>query len=116
MAARVRKLLLIDDDVSSCRLVTALLRGELLDSAVAHDAASGKHAFAHLMPDLVLLDMHLPDGDGLGVLEDIRRRAPLTPVLPAPSSLRRPTRRTVPSRTCAVSATAHHPARPRTRR
>ena len=42
-----------------------------------HDAASVADAlrvFGHVKPDLVVLDMQLPDGNGFDVLEHIRSR------------------------------------------
>ena len=47
--------------------------------AVANSVASAVHMCEVERPDLMLLDVTLPDGDGLGVLEILRD----TPALPA---------------------------------
>src|SRR5512146_1358584 len=40
---------------------------------VARSAASAVEAVQQLKPDLVLLDIYMPDGDGVQVLKEIRR-------------------------------------------
>lgn len=77
----MRKLLVIDDDLACCKLICGLLRTDLLDITLAHDVATGVRKFTELMPDLVLLDVHLPDGDGISALTQILQRSPSTPVL-----------------------------------
>ena len=46
----------------------------------AKTAAEGLRWFSHYAPDLVLLDLGLPDRDGLSVIRDIRARA-TTPIV-----------------------------------
>ncbi len=71
--------LLVVDDEESLRITTAaILEAEGYDVATA---ASGGDAVALLEEsdyDLVLTDLHMEGGDGLSVLAEIRRRAPLT--------------------------------------
>jgi DNA-binding NtrC family response regulator len=64
--------LLIDDDADVLRAV-----GEYFDKigyevSRATTAEEGFEAFARLRPDVVILDLHLPDLDGLEVLERLR--------------------------------------------
>ena len=74
-------LLVIDDDQPSCHLVTAIFSREGIHVLSAHDGRSGlERATAHL-PDLVLLDLHLPDLGGLEVLEQLQARAGGPPVV-----------------------------------
>jgi len=47
----------------------------------ADSAASALEAVAELMPDVVLLDVHLPDRSGLEVLTEMRERFPDVPVV-----------------------------------
>jgi DNA-binding response OmpR family regulator len=58
------KLLLIDDDVSSCQMLQMALTQEGFQVALAHDAASGLHKAYTFSPDVVILDVSLPDKDG----------------------------------------------------
>jgi DNA-binding NtrC family response regulator len=76
-----RRLLVIDDDQASCRLVEATFRAEGFDVRAAHDGASGLKRAAADRPDLVLLDLRLPDLDGLHVLEQLKGRTPHLPVV-----------------------------------
>ena len=66
--------LLVEDSV----LVTDALR-TLLDAmghrvTVAHDVAGAIAACDTEVPDVMLLDLSLPDGSGLDVLAEVRRR------------------------------------------
>ena len=47
----------------------------------AEDAAAALRSVAETRPDLVLLDLRLPDRDGLSLLEDIAARADAPPVV-----------------------------------
>lgn len=47
----------------------------------AHDAAQAMAAIARLQPDLVMMDMSLPDKSGLEALKDVRAAYPRIPVL-----------------------------------
>src|SRR3990172_8449057 len=47
----------------------------------ADSAASALEAVAELMPDVVLLDVHLPDRSGLEVLNEMGERSPDVPVV-----------------------------------
>jgi DNA-binding NtrC family response regulator len=76
------RLLVIDDDEASCRLVKATFGVQGLDVRAARDAASGLECVASAdRPDVVLLDLRLPDLDGLHVLEQLRSRFPTLPVV-----------------------------------
>jgi DNA-binding NtrC family response regulator len=69
----VLKLLAIDDDEMGCEIVTATFAPEGFDVIVAHDARRGLERAAADDPDVILLDLHLPDLSGLEVLERLRR-------------------------------------------
>jgi len=68
------KLLVVDDDPSvsdALRLSLAFQRDRFQLRAVA-DGRSALHVFFEWQPDIVLLDIGLPDLDGLGLLSRIR--------------------------------------------
>jgi two-component system, OmpR family, response regulator RegX3 len=67
-----RAILLIEDEASIADPLAAALRKEGFDVQTAENAASGLEAFRTRPPDLVLLDVMLPDGDGKDVLRAIR--------------------------------------------
>jgi two-component system response regulator RegX3 len=67
-----RAILLIEDEQSISEPLSAALRKEGFDVLVADTAAAGLESFRSRPPDLVLLDVMLPDGDGKDVLREIR--------------------------------------------
>ncbi len=75
-----RTILLIEDESSISEPLAAALSREGFDPAVADTAAGGVEAFRSRSPDLVLLDVMLPDGDGREVLREIRSLS-RTPVI-----------------------------------
>jgi len=76
-----KKILIIDDD----RLIRWSLRHKLVEWAheviEAESGADGVRLVADESPDLVLLDMKLPDGRGTDFLDEIRRASADLPVI-----------------------------------
>lgn len=66
------KVLIIDDEREICSMIADILRDEGHKVSVAHDAQSGLRLLNREMPEVCLLDVWLPDIDGLAVLEKIR--------------------------------------------
>jgi len=75
-----KRVLLIEDEGSIADPLAEALRREGFDVQTAGTAAAGLETFAARPPDLVLLDVMLPDGDGREVLREIRQRS-RTPVV-----------------------------------
>ena len=67
-----RRILLIEDEESISEPLTAALEREGFDVVGAATAADGREAFRTRSPDLVLLDVMLPDGDGRDLLREFR--------------------------------------------
>jgi two-component system, OmpR family, response regulator RegX3 len=67
-----RRILLIEDEESISEPLAAALRREGFDPQVAGTASDGLELFRSRGPELVLLDVMLPDGDGREVLRQIR--------------------------------------------
>jgi two-component system, OmpR family, response regulator RegX3 len=65
-------ILLVEDEASISEPLADALERTGFDVAVAASAADGLDAFRVRRPDLVLLDVMLPDGDGKDVLREIR--------------------------------------------
>ncbi|CAN5353726.1 response regulator transcription factor [soil metagenome] len=72
MAMLRRRILLIEDEESIAEPLAAALEREGFDVVTAATAARGRERFHADAPDLVLLDVMLPDGDGKDVLREIR--------------------------------------------
>ena len=64
--------LLIDDDVRLCDLLQTYLSGHGFSVSVAHSVKDGVRRLRNEVFDLLLLDVMLPDGDGLEVCKKIR--------------------------------------------
>jgi DNA-binding response OmpR family regulator len=73
-------ILLIDDDTRLTAMVADYLRAQQLDVAHAPDAAAGLALLQARGFDLVLLDLMLPDGDGLDLFRAIRAQPSLQSV------------------------------------
>ncbi len=73
-------LLLIEDDEPMRRALVANLAGHGFRVDEAGTAADGLRAWEDRRPDLILLDLGLPDRDGLSIIGQIRRDA-ATPIL-----------------------------------
>jgi DNA-binding NtrC family response regulator len=71
-----QKVLIVDDEKMIRWTLSEALRMWGYSSAEADTASAGLFAFDNEQPAAVLLDVHLPDGLGLDVLRDIKRRQP----------------------------------------
>ena len=78
----VRVLVVDDSVVVRNRLVTLLSELAGVDVVgTASDVPEGVAVARRLVPDAVVLDVRMPGGDGVAVLEDIKARAPETVVV-----------------------------------
>lgn len=75
------KTLLIDDEHDFVELLAARLAARDFPVFTAFDAAQGLDAAGRELPQVVVLDVNLPDANGLDVLRDIRERWPLMQVV-----------------------------------
>jgi DNA-binding response OmpR family regulator len=72
MAYPKRTILLVEDEESITTPLAEALERDGFDAEVAHTAAEGLERGRTLRPDLVLLDIGLPDGSGLDVCRGLR--------------------------------------------
>lgn len=75
------KVLIIEDDIELAELIGRWLEKEQHNVQLAHEAADGLSRLKLYHFDLVILDWNLPDGTGLGIVENIRKRAISVPIL-----------------------------------
>jgi DNA-binding NtrC family response regulator len=74
------KILLVDDAADIRDLLATVLR-ENYEVAEASSGSALKQAFSQAQPDLILLDLKLPDADGLELLPQIKKHWPETEVI-----------------------------------
>jgi two-component system OmpR family response regulator len=75
------KILVVDDEPSITDLVALALRYEGFAVEVAHSGHEALSALREFAPDLVVLDVMLPDLDGFEVARRMGAESPFTPVL-----------------------------------
>ena len=62
-------ILIIDDEPVACGTLARVLRREGFDTIAAHGGMAALELLAVRTPDLILLDVRMPDLDGLELLE-----------------------------------------------
>ena len=62
--------LIVDDDVDSAATLQALVGAERFSVAVAHNLRDARRQIALQQPDIILLDLQLPDGTGMDLFAD----------------------------------------------
>lgn len=75
------RVLVVDDEINIAELLQMALRYEGWDISTAHTGRKAVTAAKEFAPDAIVLDMMLPDFDGLEVLRKVRAFAPTIPVL-----------------------------------
>lgn len=72
-----QKILIVDDDENIAELISLYLTKECFDTQIAYDGKSALELAATYNPDLILLDIMLPDIDGYEVCREIRKNRQL---------------------------------------
>ena len=69
------KILVVDDDQNICELLRLYIEKENFEVAVANDGRRALELFDSFSPDLILLDIMLPELDGWQVCREIRKKS-----------------------------------------
>lgn len=67
------KILIVEDDVHICNLVSRFLKKHDYQVKFAHDGQNGLNIFQEFLPDLVILDINLPDILGYNLCEQMQK-------------------------------------------
>src|SRR5262245_48299378 len=80
MSAEGRRILLVEDEAAITEPLAAALAREGFDASVVGTADGAISEASRISPDLVLLDIGLPDGSGFDVCRELRSRSS-TPII-----------------------------------
>ena len=75
------KILVIDDEQGIRNLLDTLLRRKGYDVVLAESGRQGLELFRRERPDVIVLDLKMPEMDGLTVLRQIKNLDPGKPVI-----------------------------------
>ncbi len=74
------KILLVEDEANIRNLVATVLDNAGYQTILATSCAGAKTLYASYTPDLIILDLGLPDADGMELLSFVRKES-LTPII-----------------------------------
>ena len=74
------KILLVEDESNIRNLVATMLETSGYQAILAESGSVAKTLYTSYLPDLIILDLGLPDMDGMSVLEFVRKDS-LTPII-----------------------------------
>jgi DNA-binding NtrC family response regulator len=75
------KILVIDDEQGIRNLLDTLLRAKGYDVVLADGGRKGLELFRREHPDVIVLDLNMPEMNGIAVLEQVRSLNPGQPVI-----------------------------------
>ena len=78
---QISSILLVDDEKELCSLLGGSLNSHGFAVTFAHSRREALKSLKRNLPDLVLLDLRLPDGDGMPLLTIIRKMSPAPAVI-----------------------------------
>ena len=78
---QISRILLVDDEVSICRNLAAFFEDYGYETTLAHNGKEGLEKFYQILPDLIILDLHMPVMSGHALLRNIAASHPDIPKL-----------------------------------
>ncbi|MDP3297496.1 MAG: response regulator [Thermodesulfovibrionia bacterium] len=73
---QIRNILIIDDEQDMCSLLHDALSRKKYNVAIANTMGDAIGCIKRTIPDLIFLDLRLPDGDGIKLLSKIKKQNP----------------------------------------
>ncbi|MDI6751935.1 MAG: response regulator [bacterium] len=81
MNSSAKKILIIEDDQDLVRTFTAIMENSGLAVSVAFSGKEAKNLLKRSLPDLILLDIKLPDVNGLNLIEEVKKEFTETAII-----------------------------------
>ena len=81
MADRIPRILIVDDEKHICTAIAALVKGEGFQSLIAQDGNAGLKLIRSEAPDMMLVDIKMPEMDGMEVMRQAKDLDPDLPVV-----------------------------------
>ena len=81
MTVNAQRILVVEDDRPLRTTLAATLRAEGHVAIEAASVAEARERLSEAMPDLIVLDLGLPDADGMVLLTELRAASDLRPIL-----------------------------------
>lgn len=75
------RILVVDDEQRICSLLARMMELEGYEVAKAYDCQTAKKLLEKEMSDVVLCDVFLPDGNGVDLIAELKRIAPLSEII-----------------------------------
>ncbi len=75
---QIRDILIVDDEKDMCSTLNDVLSDRKYNVSIANTKRDALRRIRTKIPDLVLLDLKLPDGDGINLLSKIKKNCPKT--------------------------------------
>ena len=75
------KLFIVDDDIELTSEIASLLKDEQYEVGTANSLSIARKKWPEFKPDIMLLDLRLPDGLGLELISEIKSQSPETMVV-----------------------------------
>lgn len=75
------RLLIAEDDVPLSQFLRRGLQSEKSGVDVVHDGESALQALAQTRYSLLILDLNLPKRDGMSILQEVRPKSPMMPIM-----------------------------------
>lgn len=71
------KILIVEDEIKIAELLRDYLLAKQHDVAMVHDGAAAESCFIEFAPDVVLLDLMLPNKEGTEICKALRKQSPV---------------------------------------
>ncbi len=70
------RIMIVDDEADICYLLGCMLKEKHFVTRAAHTLAAARATLPEYAPSLIFLDVHLPDGSGLQLVEEAKNLSP----------------------------------------